>query len=119
MFWKYIFPLILLAVGAVAYFLVPCLNQWVAAHIQGLWGLLWLAVAGLALWLWFYFAMGFRGSGLLYATVVILFTAMCLWLLANWDWFTDFLEMRLGQWGMIGVVLLIIIIVGVGLLVLF
>ena len=119
MFWKYIFPLILVAVGVATYFLVPYVNQWIAAHIQGFWGLLWLDVAGIALWLWLFLGLGFRGGALKYATIVILFTAVCLWLIANWEWFTAFLELHLGQWGMIGVLLLIIIIVGLGLLVLF
>ena len=119
MFWKYIFPLILVAVGVATYFLVPYVNQWVAEHIQGFWGLFWLALAGVLLWLWFYIGLGFRGSALKYATIVILFTAMCLWLIANWEWFTAFLELHLGTWGMTGVLLVIIVIVGIGLLVLF
>ena len=113
-FWKYIFPVLLIAAGIAAYLFFPVLIDWVAAHIQGLWGVLWLAIAGAALWLWLYFGMGFRGGGMKYATLVILFTAVCIWLVANWGWFTDYLEMHLGQWGMIGVLLLIVVIVLLG-----
>ena len=119
MFWKYIFPLILVAVGVATYFLVPYINQWVAEHIHGWWGLLWVAIASIALWLYFFLALGFRGSALRYITLVIIFTALCLWLVANFDFFTEFLKMHLGQWGMIGVLLVLIVVFGFALLVLF
>lgn len=118
-FWKYLFPLLLLAIGVVTYFLVPVINEWVSVHIQGWWGLLALAVAGIALWLYFYFALGFRGKGLRYATIIIIYTAMCLWLLANFNFITSYLEIHFGTWGMIGGLIVIIAIVGLGLLVLF
>ena len=36
------------------------------------------------------------------------------WIVANRGWFIDYLEMHLGQWGMIGVLLLIVVIVLLG-----
>ena len=119
MFWKYIFPAIIVIVATVSYFLLPYINQWVAGHVQGWWGLLWIAIVSVVLWLYFFFALGYRGSTLRYITLVIIFTALCLWLIANFDFFTEFLKMHLGQWGMIGVLLLLIVVFGFALLVLF
>lgn len=86
-------------------------NPWIS--------LLVVAMAGMAVWLFFYFVVGVRGKGLKYVTLVILFTIMCIWLYKNFGFITGFLESTLGTWGMIGALAVLIIVVGIGLFVLF
>ena len=94
----------------------PLISDWVTSP--------WISLpifvtAGAAVWLFFYFVIGVRGNGLKYVTLVILFSIMCLWLFKNFGFITDFLETTLGTWGMIGVLVVLIIVVGIGLIVLF
>ena len=116
---KYLLPVGIVVVAVLLYLFIPAINAWVLRMSRGWQGALWLLGAGILLGIYYAFVMGFRGKALGYAIAVIVFTAVCIWLIANWEWFTAFLELHLGTWGMIGVLLVIIIIVGIGLLVLF
>ena len=95
---------------------LPLISEWITTP----WiSLVIFVMAGVAIWLFFYFVVGVRGKGIKYVTIVILFTIMCLWLYKNFGFITDFLETNLGTWGMIGVLAVLIIVVGIGLYVLF
>ena len=95
---------------------LPLISEWITTP----WiSFLIFVMAGVAIWLFFYFVVGVRSKGIKYVTIVILFTIMCLWLYKNFGFITDFLETNLGTWGMIGVLAVLIIVVGIGLYVLF
>lgn len=66
-----------------------------------------IGAVGIVLLTFFYFIVGYRGRGLVYCALIILFTGFCIWGVINWDEFTAMLESKLGVWGMSGVVLLI------------
>ena len=113
---KYLLPVVIIVVAVLLYLFIPTINAWVVRMSRGWQGALYLTGAGILLGVYYAFVMGFRGKALWYAIGVIVFTAICIWLIANWDWFTDLLQTHLGTWGMIGVLLALCALVGLGIL---
>ena len=113
---KYGLPIMIIVVAVLLYYFIPTINEWVLRVSKGWKGALLLGVAGVALARYYALLLGFRGRTLAYAIGVIVFTGLCIWLLANWGWFTDFLEVHLGTWGMIGVLLLLCLFVWLGIM---
>ena len=113
---KYLLPVFIIVVAVLLYLFIPTINAWVVRMSRGWQGALYLTGAGILLGVYYAFVMGFRGKALWYAIGVIVFTAVCIWLIANWDWFTDLLQTHLGTWGMIGVLLALCALVGLGIL---
>lgn len=113
---KYLLPVVIIVVAVLLYLFIPAINAWVVRMSRGWQGALYLTGAGILLGVYYAFVMGFRGKALWYAIGVIVFTAVCIWLIANWDWFTDLLQTHLGTWGMIGVLLALCALVGLGIL---
>lgn len=112
----YLLPVGIVVVAVLLYLFIPAINAWVLRMSRGWQGALYLTGAGVLLALYYALLMGFRGRALGYAIAVILFTAVCIWLLANWEWFTDMLQTHLGTWGMIGVLLVLCLFVGLGII---
>lgn len=104
---KYIIPVGIVIIAVLLYFFIPAINDWVIRMSKGWKGVLILGGAGVVLAVYYAVMMGFRGRVLGYAIAVIAFTATCIWLLANWNWFTAMLENHLGVWGMSGILLLL------------
>ena len=115
----YLLPVVIVIVAVLLYLFIPAINEWVLRVSRGWQGALWLVGMSVALALYYALLMGFRGRALGYAIAVILFTAGCIWLLANWEWFTAMLEAHLGVWGMTGILLVLIIIVALCMWILF
>lgn len=115
----YLLPVAIVIVAVLQYLFIPAINEWVLRVSRGWKGALYLTGAGVLLALYYALLMGFRGRALGYAIAVILFTAGCIWLLANWEWFTAMLEAHLGVWGMTGILLVLIIIVALCMWILF
>ena len=92
----YLLPVAIVIVAVLLYLFIPAINEWVLRVSRGWQGALWLVGMSVALALYYALLMGFRGRALGYAIAVILFTAVCIWLLANWEWFTAMLEAHLG-----------------------
>ena len=113
---KYLRPVGIIVVAVLLYLFIPAINAWVLRMSRGWQGALYLTGAGVLLALYYALLMGFRGRALGYAIAVILFTAGCIWLLANREWFTDMLQTHLGTWGMIGVLLVLCLFVGLGIM---
>lgn len=116
---SYIIPAVIVIVAVLLYFFIPAINEWVLQICKGWRGMLILFAVGVLLTIYYAVMMGFRGKMLGYAIAVIIFTATCIWLLANWEWFTTMLETHLGVWGMTGVLIFLIAIVGICMLILF
>jgi len=116
---KLITALVIIAcviVAVLLYFFIPAMQEFVLRQSRGWRGMLWLGGFGVLLGLYFAIGLGYRGKALWYAIFVILFTAVCIWFIANWDTFNAFLESHLSGWGRAGVFLIIIILVGLGLM---
>ena len=113
---KYLLPVGIVVVAVLLYLFIPAINAWVLRMSRWWQGALYLTGAGVLLAIYYAWVMRFRGKALLYAIGVILFTAGCIWLLANWEWFTDMLQTHLGTWGMIGVLLVLCLLVGLGIM---
>jgi hypothetical protein len=113
---KYLLPVGIIVVAVLLYLFIPAINAWVLRMSRGWQGALYLTGAGVLLAIYYAWVMRFRGRALLYAIGVILFTAGCIWLLANREWFTDMLQTHLGTWGMIGVLLVLCLFVGLGIM---
>lgn len=109
---KYLLPVGIIIVAVLLYIFIPSINAWVIRVSKGWQGALYLTGAGIVLGIYYALVMGFRGKALGYAIAVIIFTAICIWLIANWGWFTDMLQTHLGTWGMIGVLLALCAVVG-------
>ena len=115
----YLLPVAIIIVAVLLYFFIPTINAWVIRMSRGWQGALLLLGAGIVLGIYYALVMGFRGKTLGYAIAVIIFTAVCIWFIANWDWFTDLLQTHLGTWGMIGVLLALCAVVGICMMCLF
>ena len=115
----YLLPVAIIIVAVLLYFFIPTINAWVIRMSRGWQGALLLLGAGIVLGIYYALVMGFRGKALGYAIGVIIFTGVCIWLIANWDWFTDLLQTHLGTWGMIGVLLALCAVVGICMMCLF
>ncbi len=113
---KYLLPVAIIVVAVLLYLFIPSINAWVLRMSRGWQGALYLTGAGVLLAIYYAWVMRFRGRALAYAIGVILFTVICIWLLANWEWFTTMLETNLGTWGMIGVLLALCLFVGLGIM---
>ena len=113
---KYLLPVGIIVVAVLLYLFIPVINAWVLQMSRGWQGALYLTGAGVLLAIYYAWVMRFRGRALLYAIGVIVFTAGCIWLLANWEWFTDMLQTHLGIWGMIGVLLVLCLLVRLGIM---
>lgn len=113
---KYLLPVAIIIVAVLLYLFIPSINAWVIRMSRGWQGALFLTGAGIILGLYYVYVMGFRGKALGYAVGVIIFTAVCIWFIANWDWFTSLLQTHLGTWGMIGVLLALCALVGLGIM---
>lgn len=112
----YLLPVAIIIVAVLLYLFIPSINAWVIRMSSGWKGALFLTGAGIVLGVYYALIMGFRGKVLGYAIAVIIFTAVCIWLIANWEWFTDLLQTHLGSWGMVGVLLVLCLVVGLGML---
>lgn len=112
----YLVPVAVIVVAVLLYLFIPSINAWVIRMSHGWQGAVYLLIAGILLGVYYALVMRFRGKALAYAIGVIIFTAVCIWLIANWDWFTDLLQTHLGTWGMIGVLLLLCALVGLGIM---
>lgn len=112
----YLLPVAIIIVAVLLYLFIPSINAWVIRMSSGWKGALFLTGAGIVLGVYYALIMGFRGKALGYAIAVIIFTAVCIWLIANWEWFTDLLQTHLGSWGMVGVLLVLCLVVGLGML---
>lgn len=88
-----------------AYFLIPSLTRWLDGVLEGWHGLVYLLGAAMALEAYF-LIIGYRGTSLLYALLVIFVTFMCLWMYINFDLIWDSMVSTLGQWPTIFIVLL-------------
>lgn len=107
MWIKYVIPAGIVIIAVLLYLFIPAINEWVIRMSKGWKGALFLGGIGVVLAVYYALMMGFRGRALGYAIAVIVFTAICIWLLANWDWFTEMLENHLGVWGMSGILILL------------
>ena len=112
----YLLPVAIIIVAVLLYLFIPSINAWVIRMSRGWQGALFLTGAGIVLCIYYALIMGFRGKALRYAIAVIIFTAVCIWLIANWEWFTDLLQTHLGSWGMVGVLLVSCLLIGLGIL---
>ena len=112
----YLVPVAVIVVAVLLYLFIPSINAWVIRMSHGWQGAVYLLIAGILLGVYYALVMRFRGKALAYAIGVIIFTAVCIWLIANWDWFTDLLQTHLGTWGMIGVLQALCALVGLGIL---
>ncbi len=110
---SFLLPIAIVIVAVVLYIFIPAIQEWVLRMSEGWKGALVLLAAGVLLGGYYVVVMGFRGRAMRYAIAVIIFTMVCIWLIANWEWFTTLLESHLGVWGMSGVLLLLCAIVGV------
>ena len=109
---KYLLPVAIIIVAVLLYLFIPAINAWVIRVSKGWQGALYLTGAGIVLGVYYAFVMGFHGKALGYAIGVLIFTSVCIWLIANWGWFTDMLQTHLGTWGMIGVLVALCALVG-------
>ena len=116
MLLKYLLPVAIIVVAVLLYLFIPAINAWVIRMSHGWQGAVLLLGAGIVLAIYYAWVMRFRGKALVYAIGVIIFTAVCIWLIANWTEFTDFLQAHLGTWGMIGVLLVLIVLVALGIM---
>ena len=116
---KYLLPIGIVVIAVLLYLFIPAINDWVLHISKGAKGALVLYAAGVVLATYYAVVMGFRGKTLAYASAVIIFTATCIWLIANFDWFTELLKAHFGVWGMTGLLLLLCLVVGICMIILF
>lgn len=112
-FWKYFFPFILALAGVITYLAAPQFISFGLKVSQGILGLMVLGSIALLLWAHFFFVMKIRGKTMLYCIAVILFTMMCIWLLANREMVFSWMDQTLGVWGTTGVLLVFCLAVGI------
>ncbi len=113
---EYLLPVALVIVAVVLYFALPSIQDFVVRISKGWKGGLILLGAGYLLGLYYAYVMGFRGRKLIYAIFVIVFTVTCIWLAVNFDMVWEWLQMHVGTWGTIGIVLLLCALVGIGMM---
>lgn len=113
---KYLLPVAIVTIAVLLYIFIPSINAWVLRMSKGWQGAVFLLGAGILLAVYYTWVMRFRGRALVYAIGVIVFTAVCIWLLANHEWFFDLLQTHLGTWGMIGVLLVLCAILALGIM---
>ena len=118
-FLKYLLPIGIVVIAVLLYLFIPTIKDWVLHISQGAKGAVILYASGVVLATYYAVVMGFRGNALVYAIAVIIFTATCIWLIANFDWFTEMLKSHFGVWGMTGLLLLLCLVVGICIIILF
>ena len=113
MFWKYVFPFLLVIIGVVTYLVAPSFIAFGLKISKGLLGLLVLGSLAALLSGYFILVLKVRGKTLFYCIAVTIFTMMCIWLLANHQMVFDYLDTHLGTWGSTGIILLFCLAAGI------
>lgn len=99
-------PILLVLAGVILWFAIPVAADWVLAHTKGFIGLGLLSVAGLGIMLYFALVLKFSRKSLLYALGVVVFVIITIWLLANHEAIFAWMDVHLGSWGTVGVLLI-------------